>query len=402
LLVSLGKEFIFWMPMNLEKQIKRHIIGRRQTFFASALPGFEPICRRELEDLSDTVVVVSPVTGGVVFTGRVTDMYRANLHLHTAGRILMRLVEFKATNFRRLVDRLGVVPWHLYLHAGVIPQVKVATHHSRLYHTRGVADRVRQTIGRHWQAAGVAVREDPYQTLYIRMQDDLATLSIDSSGEPLYRRGLKIHQADAPLRETTAAAILLHAGFKKSGAQILLDPMCGSGTFSLEAALLRKKVAPGLTRRFAFMQWPSFRRRQWNYLTSKAEETIQRLDAPVIHASDADVEACRRLAQQVHRTDLTDAVRIRTDDFFQLVPDRRSSTPALVVLNPPYGRRLDASGPIRTFYACIESKLCAEFKGWRTALIVPQRDWMPRLAGRLDAMALSHGGLSLTLFIGTI
>lgn len=388
--------------MNLEKQIKRHIIGRRQTFFASVLPGFEPICRQELEDLSDTVAIVSPVNGGVVFTGRLTDLYRANLHLHTAGRILMRLAEFQATNFRRLAAHLGAVPWHLYLHAGVVPQVTVATHHSRLYHSRGVADRVRQTVGHHWQSAGVAVRDDPGQTLYVRMQDDLATLSIDSSGEPLYRRGLKIHHAGAPLRETTAAAILSLAGFRKSGAQILLDPMCGSGTFSLEAALMRKKVAPGLARRFAFMQWPSFRRRQWNYLTSKAEETIQRLDTPVIHASDTDAEACRRLAQQVHRADLKDALQIRTDDFFQLVPDRFSSIPALVVLNPPYGRRLDAPDPIRTFYHRIESKLCADFKGWRAALIVPQRHWVPRLAGRLDAVALSHGGLSLTLLVGTI
>jgi putative N6-adenine-specific DNA methylase len=388
--------------MNLEKQLKRHIVGPRQTFFASVLPRFEGVCRQELETLSDTIEIVEQVSGGIVFSGRLVDLYRANLHLRTAGRILMRIARFKATNFRELAKRLGAMAWHLYLRPGTLPQVKVASHRSRLYHTKAVARRLDDAIEGFWRTQGIPTRSHPDQSLYLRLDADIATLSIDSSGEGLYRRGLKSHGAEAPLRETTAAAILLLAGFRCSSATLLLDPMCGSGTFSLEAALMRKRIAPGLFREFAFTRWPAFRPRQWNYLKSEAQKRIETLETPQIHASDLSREACRRLDTSAHRANLADAITVSTADFFQMRPDSPPGTGGLVILNPPYGRRLDSGEAIKKFYRRIDRKLTADFKGWRAALVAPHRQWLPALAGRMASTPLIHGGLRLSLLTGRV
>lgn len=388
--------------MNLEKQLKRHIIGPRQTFFASVLPGFESVCRQELETLSDTIDIVEQVNGGVAFSGRLVDLYRANLQLRTPGRILMRMAQFKATNFREFAKRLGAISWHLYLPSGAVPQASVASHRSRLYHTKAVAQRLRETIESFWRSQDIAPLYDSNQTLYLRLEADIATLSIDSSGNPLYRRGVKSHEAEAPLRETTAAAILLMTGVENAPEIPLLDPMCGSGTFSLEAALMRKRIAPGLFRAFAFMQWPAFRPRQWDYLKSEATKRIETLEAPQIHASDLSSDACRRLETSVNHAGLADAITIRTMDFFQMPSDALPGSGGLIVLNPPYGRRLDARGAIKQFYRRIDKKLTSDFRGWQAALVVPHRHWLPGLAHGMESMPLSHGGLRLTLLIGRV
>jgi putative N6-adenine-specific DNA methylase len=330
------------------------------------------------------------------------DLYRANLYLRSAGRILMRIAQFKATNFRGLAKRLGAISWQLYLPSGALPRAKVASHRSRLYHTKAVAQRLRETIESFWRSQDITPLFDSDQTLYLRLDTDIATLSIDSSGEGLYRRGVKSHEAKAPLRETMAAAILLLAGFNQSPGIPLLDPMCGSGTFSLEAALMRKRIAPGLLRKFDFMQWPAFRPRQWHYLKSEATKRIETLEAPLIHASDQSPDACLKLKESTHHAGLADAITIRTADFFQLPPDLVPDSGGLIVLNPPYGQRLEAGGAIKQFYHRIDKKLTADFKGWQAALVVPRRQWLPALAGRMESMPLNHGGLRLTLLTGRV
>jgi putative N6-adenine-specific DNA methylase len=388
--------------MNLEKQLKRHISGPRQTFFATVLPGFESLCRQELSHLSDTIEVASCDKGGVTFRGRLVDLYRANLSLRTATRIVMRVAEFKTTNFRQLAKRIGAISWQRYLPLGVIPGFKVTSHRSRLYHSNAVAGTIRIAIESYWKALGAAIIDDQGQTLFVRLNKDIAAISIDSSGEGLYRRGLKTHQAEAPLRETTAAAILAKAGFGSNTRPILLDPMCGSGSFSLEAALMCKQMAPGLNRKFAFMQWPAFRQRQWNYLKNQETKRIRQLQEPVIYASDINPQACQGLSNCVQGNGLTDAVRIRTTDFFRLIPDHIAKSKGLVVLNPPYGQRLAASKSPARFYAMIEKKLCDEFKKWHVALIIPKREWVPGLNDTLKTTKLFHGGLKLTLLTGEL
>ncbi|RJQ78104.1 MAG: hypothetical protein C4519_12530 [Desulfobacteraceae bacterium] len=383
--------------MNLDKQIKRHVIGRRHHFFAVAAPAMEALAAREVNALSDSVDDTAVETGGVLFSGRLEDLYRANLHLRTAGRILLRLSDFKATNFRQLEKKTAATAWVRYLPAGAVPACKAAAHQSRLYHSQAVAQAVQQAIRAYWQALEIPARDDRGQTLYVRLDQDAVRLSLDSSGANLYRRGFKTHIAAAPLRETLAAAVLQLAGYDP--ARPLLDPMCGSGTFALEAALMAKQIPPGYRREFAFMQWPSFRPARWQHLKNTAAKQIRPLERPLIHASDIDPEACRRLAGCVRANNLCDAIAVSRADFFALAPPPGSA--GLIVLNPPYGRRLPPEQPPETFYGHIAAKLARDFKGWQVAWIVPRADLLRGPLG-LKPLHLTHGGLSLTLLIGSV
>jgi putative N6-adenine-specific DNA methylase len=386
--------------MSLEKRIKRHLIGRRHDYFAVTLPGFERLCADELIRLSDTIRITRIANGGVSFNGRLTDVYRANLQVRTAGRLLMRLARFKATNFQQLEKQIQKIPWELYLPWGTIPQFHTTTCHSRLYHSGAIAQRIGENISAHWSEQGATPARSDNQALFIRLQDDGVTVSLDSSGAPLYRRGIKTHTATAPMRETTAAGILRSAGYRWD--RPLVDPMCGAGTFSLEAAMMAKKIPPGLFRDFAFMQWPAFRPRQWAYLKKTATEKTKSFTRTVIWTSDADGRAVAGLKDCVSNNRFEDAVFVYQANFFSLQPEKISTQKGLIVLNPPYGHRLSAEGDVERAYIDIATKLEKDFKGWKVALLVPKEGLARRLGLPLKSILLRHGGLQLTLLVGRI
>lgn len=388
--------------VNLEKQIRRHVVAQRHPFFAQSAPGFEAVCRHELHGLLPAIGDEVVARGGIAFTGHLLDLYRANLHLRTAGRLLLRIAEFRATNFEQLALKTGSITWAWYLPWGTLPRCRVTTHHSRLFHSGAVAVRIVDAIDRYWRLQGVAATPVPCQTLFVRMENDRAMLSLDSSGEHLYRRGVKHHRARAPLRETLAAAILLQAGYRPD--MPLLDPMCGAGTFSLEAALMAKNMAPGLLREFAFTQWPAFRPRQWNHLKTEAQGACRRLSRPLIMASDIDRTACSDLHDCVDRHGLTDAVHVSCRDFFDLKPgdDCGDLREGLVVLNPPYGLRLKAGRQVSALFRGIGLKLRTDFKGWNAAVLVPRPDLARHLPSQFTRTPFTHGGLAMLLMSGRI
>lgn len=386
--------------LNIEKRIKRHVIGSRLDFFAATLPGCESFCRQTLSELSPSIKVTGTVRGGVLFNGRLTDLYLANLHLRTAGRVLLRLASFRATAFRQLEKKASATAWSLYLPSGALPHLNATAHRSRLHHSGAIEERIRRCIGAHWEAMGIAPAPDPQQRLLIRLDNDQVIISLDSSGDNLYRRGLKIHRAGAPLRETMAAFILARSGYRPN--LPLIDPMCGSGTFSLEAALMAKAIPAGYHRSFAFMQWPAFRTRQWQFMKDTAAGGIRQIDRPLIKASDLDRTACSGLSACVAGNGLEDAIEVRHGDFFDLQVKHLEGPPGLVVLNPPYGRRLGAETDIERFYRQIAAKLIRDFKTWQVALLVPGRKLARRLPLPLNAFPLEHGGLNVTLLSGRI
>lgn len=388
---------------NLKKQIKRHVIGRTHAFYAVTAPGLEEVCARELGRLSDTIRLDAVAPGGVSFNGRLDDLMRANLHLHTAGRVLIRLETFKATNFRQLCKQVRMVPWNRYLPAASVPQSSVISHQSRLYHTGAVAEHLAGAIAEYWRACNIEPQPDMGQVLHVRIEQDVATLSLDGSGPNLYRRGIKTHAARAPLRETLAAGILSLADYRPD--HPLIDPMCGAGTFSLEAALMAKQTAPGRFREFAFMRWPSFLPQRWRHLMTLADRSAQVQEHPTIFASDADAEACRRLQTTVDRVEFGDAIQVDCRDFFQLKPvtaDREPLPPGLVVLNPPYGRRLAPNRNPVNFFNRIGQKLHDDFQGWCAAVLLPQKELIRTLPFGSKTLRLAHGGLTLYLRVGKI
>jgi putative N6-adenine-specific DNA methylase len=382
------------------KRVRRQVAGRIRPYYAITMPGCEDLCRRELVDLGIDATGMAVEPGGVAFSSRLVDCQRANLHLRTATRILMRIAAFSATNVRRLEKKAEAIAWELFLPPGPLPDVKVTSHQSRLFHTEAIAQILRGGIARRLGGPGPQPPSHVPQSLFVRVVQDRFTLSLDASGAPLYKRGLKAGAARAPIRETQAAAILMRAGYDPR--RPLVDPLCGSGTFSLEAAMLAKWIAPGLWRDFAFMGWPSFRENQWAFLKREAQMQTKAVVEPLIFASDLDPDTCKQLAAAVTANGLSDAIRVAQKDIFQSSGEMFGSRPGLVVINPPYGIRMGSSGQADLFFKDICRHLTRRFRGWKIALIAPRRDLVRRLPFAAERFPLLHGGLKLTLLIGTI
>ena len=385
----------------LEKRIKRHVVGRIRTYFVITAPGFESVCSKELKALKLPLETASIIPGGIEFRGRLVDCYRANLHLRTASRILLRIKQFKATNFKQFQIKIAQIPWELYLPSNSLPRINVSVHHCRLYHSSAIGERILNCIsssGLQISPATNLVRSSK-QTIYIRGVADHFTVSIDSSGNHLHKRGLKRHPGRAPLRETFAAAALMLAGYH--GQKPLIDPMCGTGTFSLEAAMIARELPAGGLREFAFMGWPSFRPAQWENLKQQAN-TYSSGNSPPIFASDKDSIECNRLKNCLSQYSLFGNIKLSQTDFFNIDPRDLTDRAGLVVINPPYGRRLENRLKGEALFMNICSQLKRKFKGWQIILISPTRRLAQKVPFELSSHPFSHGGLKPVMMIGTI
>ena len=389
---------------SFHKRIKRHVIGRPQHFFAASSPGFENACLRELSKRLPDVHRASTTPGGMEFVGRLEDCYRANLNLHIPNRILMRVSTFKSTNFRQLEKKAGNIAWELYVSSASRLKVHVVARHCRLHHSDAITERIERAI-RERLSDFEFEQENPktargLQHIFVRGVDDHFSASIDSSGDLLYRRGLKAHTGKAPLRETLAAGALMLAGY--DGREPLLDPLCGSGTFSLEGALMAKHIPAGWFRDFAFTRWPSFVEKRWKYIRRQAESRLLRHQQPSIFASDTDSEACQKLKDRVQEYDLSDAVQIQQMDFFDLNPLEIADRPGTVCINPPYGRRLGSRQESKYFFHAVGDKLKQTYRGWKLVLFAPSQKAASTLPFKTTSMPLRHGGLKLRLLTGRI
>ena len=384
--------------------------ARVHEFFAIVAPGLTEVCAAELAGLG----LAEPprvVPGGVIFSGKLSDLYRASLWVSTASRILMRVTDFTARDFGALERAAGEIPWELYLPQEGAVAFRVACRASRLYHRDAVAERFARALSGRlataWpveDAGGAEEEEDDpaVQSIFVRAVDDRFTVSLDASGELLHKRGGEGLSGKAPLRETLAAGILRLSGYDGSGP--LVDPLCGSGNFSLEAAFLAKNAPCGWNRDFAFFRWPAFSRPQWEHLRKTAREGFRELSEPSVFASDADPAACAELKKRLAGFNLSDAVYVQDADFFSVDPGRLSREKGVVVMNPPYGLRMgsvDAAG--RFFFEAAE-RLEKAWRGWRLGLISPHEEWIRQadLFHRMAKRRLFHGGLKVTLVTGTI
>lgn len=352
---------------------------------------------------------IKTAEGGVEFKGRLFHCYLANLHLRTANRVLMRVTEFNATNFGRLEKKLGEIPWELFLTENGIPKIIVTTRHSRLYHSDAISERIIESINKRKSTTLFLTEGNSgtqIQNIFIRSIDDHITVSLDSTGDLLYKRGIKQHSGKAPIRENLAASALIKAGF--TGEEPLLDPMCGTGTFSIEAAMITRCIPPGWHRDFSFQSWPAFRPAQWAHLKMQTEEDIRPAgDMPVIMACDKDKKMCMALSDTLKQFNLENTVTVLNTDFFNLTPaDVYKTTgydsPGLVIINPPYGIRLGTIKKSRILLEQIIERLTKYFSGWKIAIFSPEKEVMKSISIRGEQTTIDHGGIRLILFTGII
>jgi len=392
-------------PHPFEKRIKRHVIGPTQTFYVVTAPGLAPLCLEELRRPPLEISTAAVTAGGVEFKGRLPDCYKANLHLRTASRILMRIGHFKATEFHGMERHISRFPWELYLWPGSPLRLRVTCRRSRLYHSRAVRERFETGI-RHRLANTFGPSESVDQTpgspisIFIRAVADTFHISVDSSGELLFKRGIKSHPSRAPIRETLAAGVLIRAGYKAG--ETLVDPMCGSGTFALEAAMKVRSIPAGWYRDFAFMNWPAFRSGQWIHIRREADKNFSKASGTSIFTFDREETAIRALRKCVIAHDLDTAVHVEQADFFSLPPQPLVGKRGLVILNPPYVRRMGAARRSPEQYAALCEKLTRDFKDWRFAIIAPPGAMPKQFSGIQSTHRLLHGGLRLMLYVGTV
>ncbi|MCG8637663.1 MAG: RNA methyltransferase [Desulfobacterales bacterium] len=395
--------------------------GRDHDFFAVCPPGLRQICHSELTALpgrleKDRITPVVPdikaltaLPGGIRFVSRLDAACLANIFLGSPTRILMRIAGFKADNFSRLEHHVKSIDWELFLPPDLENRhlnIQVTARKSRLYHSDAIAERIRPLILNHLKYVrdhlpAVSGDSGPRtQTLMIRADQDRFKLSLDMSGASLYKRGIKQKIVRAPLRETLAYAILKRLNF--SSDDTLVDPMCGSGTFSLEGAMIRAAVPPGLFRRFAFEAWPGFREKGFRHARTRVQDGISPATAPSIFASDLDAAAVSNLKDSLSTHPLFGSISADTLDFFDVRPPDVPAGTGVVVLNPPYGRRLEKGMDKGKFFREIGKKLAKDFKGFRAGIIYPEKHLAKDLGLNLSPMTFFHGGLDLYAGIGRI
>jgi putative N6-adenine-specific DNA methylase len=353
-------------------------------------PGFEDLVEAEVRGLGLSAVVREE--GGVGFRGAWSDAYRANLWCRVASRVLARVAAFEAGGFRELARGLARIPWSDWLPLPCPVDVRCTSRGSPLYHTGKMAETVLEAL-----ASGVVVAPRdggpaPCRIL-VRVQGRQVVVSLDTSGEHLHRRGYRTQGGEAPLRENLAAGLLIRAGW--AAGEPFLDPLCGSGTFAVEAALVAQGRAPGLGRSFAFERLPSFARETWELLREQARAAAGSASSVAVYASDRDREAVGRAARSARRAGVAQCLQVAVADVAELEPPAETG---LLVTNPPYGRRLRGAAEA---YEALGRALRGRFRGWRWGVVLgtPQDGRILGLLAR-DVHAFRNGGLRLRFAVG--
>ena len=370
------------------------------SFFAVTAPGLEPFTHQEMLALDYASTSVEP--GGILFQGDQAALYRANLHLRTASRILARLGNFfYAATFPQLEQRLASLPWERFLAPRQPVSLRVSCHKSKLYRSDAVARVASRALDQRLGAPSPLLKADEdgdqaSQLIVIRLAEDKCTVSVDSSGTLLHKRGYRQAVAKAPLRETLAAAMLLASGWDRSAP--LLDPFCGSGTIPIEAAMLALGIPPGLSRRFAFMDWPGFDKPLWQSILSQTSPRPE--SHPLIQASDRDAGAIKSAQANAERAGVAEFIDFQCQAVSSIQPP---SGAGWVVTNPPYGLRLSEGKDLRNLYAQFGNVLRQKCLGWEVSVLCSDSALLGQMHIKLDtSLALVNGGIRVRLGRGIV
>lgn len=356
--------------------------------FLATVPGLEPVLCDEVRLKGFRAPKVVP--GGVVLRGGWPEVWRANLWVRGASRVLARIDAFRAVHMAQLDGRARRVPWAAVLRPDVPFRVEAASLGSRLYHEGAVAQRVETAIR---ETLGAVSSPEAEVVVRVRIERDLCTISIDTSGELLHRRGHKEAVNRAPMRETMASLFLRSCGY--DGSEPVVDPMCGSGTFVIEAAEIAARLNPGRSRHFAFELLATFDAEAWARMR---DVKSARVPAVRFHGFDRDAGAIAMSAANAERAGVSEFVSFRQGAISDLAPP--DGPPGLVMVNPPYGTRVGDKGKLAPLYKALGSVLMTRFAGWRVGIVATEA----RLAHATGlsflpmAAPVPHGGLRVSLY----
>lgn len=356
--------------------------------FLATAPGLENALYDEVRGKGFKQAKAIP--GGVTIQGGWPEVWRANLWIRGAARVLARVESFQVLHLAQLEKRAREVAWSGILGPQTPFRVEAACSKSRIYHAGAAAERIEKAISETLKAPH---SPDAEITVMARIHRDICTISVDTSGELLHKRGYKQSVNKAPMRENMAALFLQQCGYK--GTEPVFDPMCGSGTFVIEAAEIAARLNPGRARHFAFEKFANFDPSAWEKMRS-----VQREAALAFHfyGSDRDEGAIKMSRENAARAGVGALTAFKQQTISDMAPP--TDAPGLVIVNPPYGTRLGDKRKLMPLYQSLGEVLRTRFVNWRVGIVTTDA----ALAGATGlpflpaAAPVQHGGLRVTLF----
>lgn len=344
---------------------------------AKTFKGLEEVLAQELIALGANDIQIE--RRAVRFSGDKAVLYRANLCLRTASRVLVPIASFKAKDADTIYTQAREIDWSRYMTADTTFAIDATVYSDLMRNSRYVTYRLKDAIADYWTAKEnkrPSVRvTNPDMIFNIHIAQDKVTLSLDSSGESLHKRGYRVANTEAPINEALAAGMLMLAGWK--GQSDFYDPMCGSGTLLIEAALMARNIAPGVFRQqFAFEKWKDFDEELWSEIYN--DDSQEREFSHKIYGSDASFYAIQQAAKNIKSAGVQKEIelkQIRLEES-QLASDSESKHAPLVMINPPYGERLASNKDMERLYGAMGSALKHRFAGATAWIISSNEDAM--------------------------
>ncbi|MBQ4139071.1 MAG: RNA methyltransferase [Muribaculaceae bacterium] len=336
---------------------------------AKTFQGLEGVLADEL-----TALGAQNVTQGrrmVAFSGNLEMLYRANFCLRTALRVLKPIYKFRSVDADDLYEQVKQFDWDSVLHPDKTFSIDSTVYSETFRHSRFVTYRVKDAIADYFREKynrRPSIRlNSPDIKLDVHISQDEVTISLDSSGAPLYKRGWREAQTDAPINEVLAAGIILLSGWR--GESDLIDPMCGSGTFLIEAALIAANINPGVYRNdYAFQQWPDYDRQLFEEIYN--DDSGEREFKHKIYGYDIEGKAIAISRANIKRAGLTKMIEVERKDIQDL---DQAPENGILITNPPYGERLHPEN-IADLYRTLGEKLKRVFTGYHAWIIAPNND----------------------------
>jgi putative N6-adenine-specific DNA methylase len=357
---------------------------------AKTFAGLEEVLSHELTALGAQKIKV--LKRAVMFTGNTKLLYESNLKLRSALRILKQTASFEVKNEKDLYNSIRSVRWNNYLNVTDTFAVDSVVHSKFFSHSKYAALKAKDAIvdqfrDEHGKRPSIDV-DNPALRINLHIDDRKLTVSLDSSGESLHRRGYRIDKVKAPLNEVLAAGMILLTGWDGKGT--LIDPMCGSGTIPVEAALIATNTAPGLLRNFfGFMKWHDFNKNLWHDIKNRAQGSVTGCNIKIV-ASDISKPAVETASKNIARAGMEECIKLVNFPFEKLEINENSG---IVIMNPPYGERLKVTD-MNQLYNSIGSRLKHSFEGFDAWILSSNK------------AALKHIGLKtsqrITLFNGPL
>lgn len=360
--------------------------------FLVAAPGLETALCEEAREKGFAEPTV--IKGGVTVRGGWREVWRANLEIRGASRVIARIAQFRALHLAQLDKRSRKVAWGEALRRDTPFRVEATCKTSRIYHSGAAAQRVERAIS---EELGAPVSPEAQVCIRVRFEDDMCTIGVDTSGELLHKRGFKEAVAKAPMRETMAALLLRLSGY--DGREAVLDPMCGSGTFVIEAAEVAAGLKPGRSRHFAFEQLATFDNSAWAEMRAAGVAVTPQFR---FTGSDIDAGAIAMSRANAERAGVAAICEFKQLPVSEIMPPAGSpnGSGGLVIINPPYGDRIGDKARLTSLYRAMGQTLKARFSGWRVGLVASD-EALANACGLPFSPPIgpiSHGGLRVMLY----